>query len=195
MQRVIGRAGGLLMLVLALAPAAASAQDRPGPAPVAPTPRFSLEGAAGPQVYYRGSMQSIAFGFAPTRSLTLLVSAERSHVADEIERYEDGYASERGGTEQFVSVGLRYAFFPRKRVSPYVLGGTGRGISRPNVNEFFPDKKERGIQVLYYGGGVRIPIRPRLDAYVDARLIMAVEARSDYFGVRLPVRAGVAWRF
>ena len=195
MKRVIGRGGGLVMVVLALAPAASSAQERPGAAPVAPTPRFSLEGAAGPQVYYRGSMQSIAFGFAPTRSLTLLVSVERSYVADEIERYEDGYASERGGTEQFVSVGLRYAFFPRKRVSPYVLGGTGRGISRPNVNEFFPDKKERGIQVLYYGGGVRIPIRPRLDAFVDARLIMAVEARSDYLGVRYPVRAGVAWRF
>jgi hypothetical protein len=71
----------------------------------------------------------------------------------------------------------------------------GHGISRPNVNEFFPDKKQRGTQVLYYGGGVRIPIRPRLDAFVDARLIMAAEAKSDYFGVRLPVRAGVAWRF
>jgi hypothetical protein len=195
MKRVIGRAGGLVILVLGLSAAAASAQDRPGAVPVAPKPRFSLEGEAGLQVYYRGSMQSIAFGFAPTRSLTLLVSAERSYVADKIERYEDGYSSERGGTEQFVSAELRYAFFPTKRVSPYVLGGTGRGISRPNVNEFFPDKKERGIQVLYYGGGVRIPVRPRLDAFVDARLIMAVEAKSDYFGVRLPVRAGVAWRF
>ena len=80
-----------------------------------------------------------------------------------IESFEDGYPSERGGTEQFVSAELRYGFFPGKRVSPYVLGGTGRGISRPNVNDFFPDKKKRGIQVLYYGGGVRIPVRPRLD--------------------------------
>ena len=195
MKRVIGRAGGLAILVLVLSAAAAAAQDRLRTVPAAPKLRLSLEGAAGPQLYYRGSILSIAFGFALTRSLTLLVTAERSHVADEIERHDDGYASERGGTEQFVSAELRYGFFRSRRVSPYVLGGTGRGISRPNVNEFFPDKKERGIQVLYYGGGVRIPIRPRLDAYVDARLIMAVEARSDYFGVRLPVRAGVAWRF
>jgi hypothetical protein len=140
-------------------------------------------------------MQSISFGFAPTRSLTLLVTAERSHVADTIEIFEDGYGSERGGTEQFVSVGVRYAFLPSKRVSPYVLGGAGRGVSRPNVNEFFPDEKQRGIQVVYYGGGVRIPVRPRLDAFIDARLIMEVEAKSDYFGVRFPVRAGVAYRF
>ena len=125
MKQVLGRAGGLVMLVLGLSAVAASAQDRLGEAPVAPKLLFSLEGAAGPQVYYRGSMQSIAFGFAPTRSLTLLVSAERSYVADKIERYVDGYSSERGGTEQFVSAELRYAFFLRKRVSPYVLGGSG----------------------------------------------------------------------
>ena len=140
-------------------------------------------------------MQSIAFGFAPTRSLTVLVSAERSYVADKIKLYEDGYFWERGGTERFVSGEVRYAFLPGRRVSPYVLGGTGRGLSRPNVNEFFPDKKERGIQVIYYGGGVRIPVGPRLDAFVDGRFIMAVEAKTDYFGVHLPVRAGVALRF
>jgi hypothetical protein len=42
---------------------------------------------------------------------------------------------------------------------------------------------------------VRIPIRSRVDAFIDARLIMAMEAKSDYFGVRFPVRAGVAYRF
>lgn len=195
MKTLLGRAAGLGILVLGLSAAAASAQDRPGASPAVPLLRFSVEGAAGFQVYYSGSMQSIAFGFAPTRSLTLLVRVERSYVADEIERYEDGYAAERGGREQFLSGEVRYAFLPSRRVSPYVLGGTGRGISEPNVNAFFPDKKTRGIQVLYYGGGVRMPIRPRLDAFVDARLIMAVEGRSDYFGVRFPVRAGVGWRF
>jgi hypothetical protein len=49
---------------------------------------------------------------------TLVVSAERSYGRDEIDRYEDGYAFERGGTEQFVSVELRYAFLPSRRVSP-----------------------------------------------------------------------------
>jgi hypothetical protein len=193
MRRGIERVSGLVILVVGLSAAGASAQDGPSAASV--QPRFSLEGAAGLQVYYSGSMQSISFGFALTRSLTLLVSAERSHVADEIERHVDGYSSERGGTEQVVNAEVRYAFLTSKRVSPYVVGGAGRGLSLPNVNEFFPDEKERSIQVVYYGGGVRIPLRSRLDAFVDARIMVAAEAKSDYFGVRYPVRAGVAWRF
>jgi hypothetical protein len=193
MTRAIGGVGGLVVLVLGLSAAEAAAQS--GSVLGATERRLSLEGAAGPQVYYRGSMQSVAFGFAPTRSLTVLVSAERSYVQDTIDRFEDGYGFERGGTEQFVSGEVRYAFLTRKRVSPYVIGGMGRGISRPNVNEFFPDENDRGIHVLYYGGGVRFPVRPRLDAFIDMRLIMAVEARSDYFAVRMPVRAGIAWRF
>ena len=195
MTRRIRHVGGLVVLVLGLSAAETAAQDGTGAASGAPERRLSVEGAAGLQLSYRGSMQSIAFGFAPTPSLTLLVSAERSYVRDEIEQYENGYDFERGGTELFVSAELRYAFFPTRRVSLSVLGGTGRGISRPNVNEFFPDKIERGIHVVYYGAGVRIPVRPRLDAFVDARVIMALEAKSDYFGVRFPVRAGVAWRF
>jgi hypothetical protein len=195
MTRAIGRVGALVVLVLGLSAAGASAQDRTGAPSSAPERRLSLEGAAGPQVYYRGSMQSVAFGFAPSRSLTLLVNVERSYVRDTIERYEDGYAFERGGTEQFVSGEVRYAFFTRQRVSPYVLGGTGRGISRPNVSEFFPDKNERHIQVVYWGAGVSIPARSRLDVFVDVRVIMALEAASDYFAVRYPIRAGVAWRF
>jgi hypothetical protein len=193
--RTIWWLGGLVVLMLALPAAEATAQDRTAAASGAPEHRLSLEGAAGLQVYYRGSMQSIAFGFAPTRSLTLLVSAERSYVRDTIEQYEDGYAFERGGTERFVSVEVRYAFLLSRRVSPYVLGGGGGGISRPNVNEFFPDRNDREIQVFYYGAGVRIPIRPWLDVFGDGRFVMALEARSDYFGVRYPIRAGVAWRF
>ena len=195
MTRTIGQVCGPVVLVLGLGAGAAAAQDRTAAASDAPERRLSLEGAAGLQVDYGGSMQSVAFGFAPTRSLTLLVSAERSYVRDEIEIFEDGSAFERGGTDLFVSGEVRYAFFLRSRVSPYVVGGFGRGRSRPNVNEFFPDENERDIHVLYYGGGVRIPVGPRLDAFVDARLTIAVEARSDYFAVRLPVRAGIAWRF
>ena len=188
------RAGGTLMLVLGM-PAAAAAQDPSGDAPPAADSRFSIQAGAGFQTYYRGSSFSVAFGFAPTRSLTVLVAVERSHAADRIALYEDGYSAERGATEQFVSGEVRYAFLPTRRVSPYVVGGTGRGLSRPNVSERFPDRRQRHTQVLYYGGGVRMPIGPRFDAFVDARIIMAVEARSDYFAVHLPVRAGAAWRF
>jgi hypothetical protein len=192
--RTTGRVGGLVGLALGLFAAAAAAQERT-PAPGSAEPRLSLEGAAGLHVSYRGSMQSVAFGFAPTRSLTLLLNLARSYVRDEIDFYEDGYAIERGGTETFVSGELRYAFLARARVAPFVLGGFGRGRWKANVSEFFPEVLERDIHVVYYGGGVRIPVRPWLDAVVDARFIMALEAASDYFAVRFPVRAGVAWRF
>jgi hypothetical protein len=49
--------------------------------------------------------------------------------------------------------------------------------------------------VVYYGGGARIPLGTQVDAFVDGRFMMQVEGRSDYFGVRFPVRGGVAWRF
>lgn len=193
MTRLIRHAGLLVVLVLGVQASAARAQE--GAQTTAPEPRWTVEGAAGLQVYYDGSAQSVAFGFSPNRSLTVLVSAERTHIQDRVALYEYGYSAERGGTEQFVTGGVRYAFLTRRRVSPYVLGGIGRGISHPNVNEFFPDRKERNIHVLYYGGGVRIPVGPRFDAFVDARFIMSAEAATDYFGVRMPVRAGIAWRF
>jgi hypothetical protein len=195
MARAHEWASGLVMLMLGFSTAAVSAQATPGAAVVARQARLSLEGSAGLQAGYAGSMQSVAFGFAPTRSLTLLVSAHRSFIPSTIHRYENGYSAERGGTEQFVSAEVRYAFLPHTRVSPYVVGGTGRGISRLNVNEFFPHPTRRHIQVLYYGGGVRIPVRSRLDAFVDTRFVVSSEAKSDYFGVTLPIRAGVAFRF
>lgn len=193
--RNIGCVGGLALLALGLATHEAAAQDRTEPPPITPERRLSLEAAAGVQLAYVGSTVSAAFGFAPTRSLTLLLGVERAHIRDKTEQIEGGYAFERGGTEMFVSAELRYAFLPSRRVSPYVLGGTGRGISRPTVNDLFPIPNERTIQVIYYGGGVRLPLRPRVDAFVDGRFMMALEAESDYFGVRLPIRGGIAWRF
>ena len=70
MKRVVVRIGGLVMLVLVLAAVAASAQDAAGGAPQL---RWSIEGAASVQLDYTGTIQSVAFGFAPTRSLTLLL--------------------------------------------------------------------------------------------------------------------------
>jgi hypothetical protein len=194
MKQAMGRGGWVAILVLGFSAATAAAQDRASGSPVAARPRFSLEGSAGIQTGYGGSMQSLAFGFAPTRSLTLLVSAERSHIPGKVEGFVDGYSVERGGTEQFVSAELRCAFLPGKRVSPYVLGGGGRGISRPNVNAYFPNAVKHDIQVAYYGAGVRIPIQSRLEAFVDTRFIVTGNEVADT-GIYFPVRAGLAWRF
>src|SRR5918995_791788 len=178
MKRVVVRIGGLVMPVLVLSAAAASAQDAAGGAR---TPRGGHEGAA-------------RAAAAPTRSLTLLIGAERSRTDDEIEFYPDGYASERGGLVEFVSAELRYAFFANKRVSPYAVVGTGRGVERPNVNEFFPHGVDRKIVVIHYGAGARIPIHRRLDAFADWRLIITGDDAAE-MAVLGPLRAGIALRF
>jgi hypothetical protein len=190
MKRGVVRIGGLVMLVL-LSAAAASAQNAAG---ALPQLRWSIEGAAGVQLAYTGIIQSVAFGFAPTRSLTLLIGAERSRTDDKIEFYPDGYASERGGLVEFVSAELRYAFFRNWRVSPYAVAGAGGGVERPNVNEFFPHGIDRKIGVIYYGGGARIPIHRRLDAFADWRLIITGDDAAE-MAVLGPLRAGIAFRF
>ena len=191
MKRGFVRIGGLVMLVQALSGAAASAQDEAGGAP---QPRWSIEGAVGVQLDYTGTIQSVAFGFAPTRSLTLLIGAERSRTDDEIEVYPDGYASERGGLVEFVSAEVRYAFFANRRVSPYAVVGAGRGVERPNVNEFFPYGIDRNIVAIYYGAGARIPIHRRLDAFADWRLIVTGDDAAE-MAVLGPLRGGIAFRF
>jgi hypothetical protein len=191
MQRVAVHIGGLVMLILVFSAGAASAQDGAGGAPGL---RWSIEGAAGVQLDYTGTIQSVAFGFAPTRSLTLLIGAERSRTEDEIEFYSDGYGSERGGRVEFFSAEVRYAFFASKRVSPYVVGGAGRGVERPNVNEFFPYGVDRSIVAIYYGGGARIPIHRRLDAFADFRLIITGDDAAE-MAVLGPLRSGIAFRF
>ena len=191
MIRGVVRTAGLMALVLVLSPANASAQEAAGEATQL---RWSVEGAGGVQLGYTGTIQSVAFGFAPTRSLTLLIGAERSRTEDEIEFYPDGYASERGGVVEFVSAELRYAFFATKRVSPYAVVGTGRGVERPNVNELFPHGVDRKIAVIYYGGGARIPIHARLDALADWRLIVTGDDAAE-MAVLGPLRAGIAFRF
>jgi hypothetical protein len=191
MKRAIVRTGGLVMLVPLLSVAAASAQESAGGAPQL---RWSVEGAAGLQLDYGGTIQSVGFGFAPTRSLTLLVGAERSRIEDEIAVYPDGYSSTRGGLVEFVSAELRYAFFANKRVSPYGVVGAGRGVERPNVNEFFPHGVDRNIVAIYYGAGARMPIHRRLDAFVDWRLIITGDDAAEMF-VLGPVRGGLAFRF
>ena len=76
------------------------------------------------------------------------------------------------------------------RVSPYFVGGMGRGRSRPSVNEFFPEPNEKNISAIFYGGGVRMPLTPRIDTFVDGRFIMTLEGASDYFSVRF---SGSRW--
>jgi len=191
MKRGITRIAGLAMLVVVRSASAASAQDAAGSPPHL---QWSVEGAAGVQLQYTSTIQSIAVGVAPSRSLTLLLGAERSRTEDELTIYPDGYASERGGLVEFLSAEVRYAFFATKRVAPYVVGGVGRGVERPNVNELFPYGVDRAIVAVYYGGGARIPIHRRLDTFLDWRLIVTGDDASE-MAVLGPLRAGISFRF
>jgi hypothetical protein len=189
MIRLFGR--GAMVLVLVHGAAAAWAQEAPAPDRHL---RWHVEAAAGLQLDYTGTIQSVAVGFSPTRSLTLLASAERSRTEDEIEVYPDGYSFERGGVVEFVSAEVRYAFLAGRRISPSVVGGAGVGMERPNVNPAFPHAVDRRIVATYAGGGARVRLHRRLDAFADVRFIIMGDDAAE-MAVLAPVRAGIALRF
>ena len=58
----------------------------------------------------------------------------------------------------------------------------------------FPIPSENDLRVVYFGGGLRVPIRGGLSVFGDARAMLALEGGDGLLGV-WPVRAGVAWRF
>ena len=142
-KMTIDRVGGLIVLVLGLSAAEAPAQERQGAASAAPERRLSLEGGGGvpdplPRQRANGRRRVCADAQPDTarrRDAVVQCTTASSNAST-------GTTSERGGTEQFVSGQVRYAFLPRRRVSPYVLGGFGRSaFLHGSVNEFFPDEE------------------------------------------------------
>jgi hypothetical protein len=156
--------------------------------------RFSLQVGAGPLLNSGGHTLSAALGFSPISRVDFAVTVERDHLPFERETFRDGFSITRGGTLTWVSGEVRASVFPPHRVSPYGLAGIGRGMSRPTVNDAFPDPVENDLRVVYFGGGVRVPIRNGLSVFGDARLMLALEGGDGVLGV-WPVRAGLAWRF
>ena len=67
----------------------------------------------------------------------------------------------------------------------------GGGVSRPTVNEAFPNPVENDLRVVYFGGGLRVPITGGLTVFGDARVMMALEGADGILGV-WPVRAGAS---
>jgi hypothetical protein len=156
--------------------------------------RFSLQVGAGPLLKSGGHTVSAAFGFSPIARVDLVVSVERDHLPFQRETFSDGFSVTRGGTLTSVSGELRASLFPPDRVSPYGLAGIGGGLSRPTVNDAFPDPVENDLRVAYFGGGLRVPLRNGLSVFGDARAMLALEGGDGILGV-WPVRAGIAWRF
>ena len=129
----------------------------------------------------------------PAGEIDFLVSVERSHLPTEVTGSNNSVGVTRGGTVKFVSGEIRVAFFEPDRTSPYMLAGAGRGVSRPNVNEIFPNPVRNDATLFFTGGGVRIPVSDHLSVFADVRFVIQIELDSAI--LLTPVRGGLAWRF
>ena len=150
---------------------------------------ISVQGNVGTQINAGGHNQSVSLVFSPNEHLDFLVSGERIHLPTEA----TDFSATRGGTATFISGEVRVSPFSSNRVSPYVLASFGRGKSRPNVNDLFPDPVTNDVWLLFVGGGVRFPLTGRLSAFADVRA--GIEGERDTIFLLVPVRGGVAWRF
>ena len=156
--------------------------------------RISVQGAVGTDINAGGDSQSVSIGFSPHERLEILISAERFHWPTEVTRSDaTDLSATRGGTTTFISGEARFLLFTFNRVSPYVLASGGYGMSRPNVNDIFPDRVTNAATLLFFGGGVRIAVTERLSAFADIRF--GIQAERDSIGGLAPVRGGVGWRF
>ena len=156
--------------------------------------RFMVQVGAGPLLQSGGYNLSAAFGVSPASRLDLMMSFERNHLPFRRETFSGGYGLTRGGTLMAVSGEVRVSFLPPHRVSPYGFAGLGGGVSRPTVNDAFPAEVKNDLRIVYFGGGVRVPIRAGFTVFGDARATLALEGEDGLMGI-WPVRFGGAWRF
>ncbi len=173
---------GLLVLTILVSPAAAAGQS------------LELYGSAGPTVIEAGHSFAAGAGFSPHPRLTLVFSFDRTHLSTRTSRFPDGYSTFRGGTLYLGTAELRVAPFGRDRFGPYGVAGMAAGLSRPNVNDNFPDRVNNYAQTIVVGGGVQSPIGEHLIIFGDFRMMFGAEGREGIVAVA-PLRGGAAWRF
>lgn len=172
----------VLVFLLLASPSIASAQS------------FLLHGSAGPTLIDNVYSLAGGLGFSPTSHLTVLFDAERTHLSSRLRSDgRGGFAGFRGGTLTLGSAQLRVTPLGRDRVGPYGLVGFAAGVSRPNVNEMFPDPVTNDVRAIFFGGGIHVPLKERVSLFADGRMMIGAEA-GELLAVA-PIRAGVAWRF
>ena len=88
---------------------------------------------------------------------------------------------------------LRVTLLSRDRITPYALAGLGAGVSRPNVNEIFPEPRTNDVRAIFFGGGIHVPLGQQLSIFADARMMVGGEAGESL--AVAPLRAGLACRF
>jgi hypothetical protein len=156
----------------------------------------SIQGAAGSNIDLGGNTQAISVGVAAGRRVEFLVSGERIHVPTKVTQFPNGSSATRHGTSTFVSGEVRFLPLTFERISPYALAGLGAGKTRLNVNDIFPNPVTNNTRLMFFGGGLRVPVTDGLSVFGDLRLVLQVEDAGDG-GLFLfaPVRGGIAWRF
>lgn len=172
----------LLFLLLLLPPNLANAQS------------FGLYGSAGPTITDAGHSFAAGAGFSPTSRLSFVFSFERTHLSRRTTRDRDTVSNFRGGTLSLGTAEVRFAPFGRGRVGPFALAGIAAGVSRPNVNDVFPDPVTNDVRAFFFGGGIDVPLGDRLSVFADARMTVGTEGYDGIVAVA-PLRAGVTWRF
>ena len=155
-----------------------------------------VHGSAGPTITDAGHSLAAGIGFSPNSRLTVLLGVERTHLSSRFTTDSRGHviSALRGGTITFAAAEVRATLLRRERVTPYLLGGFGVGVSRPNVNEVFTSRVTNQARVLFVGGGVQVPLRDRISVFGDVRMVFGAEGNEGIVAYA-PLRAGVAWRF
>ena len=157
--------------------------------------RFSVDLGAGSHIEDGGDVESMSVGFAVSRMVTVAATVERSHIPTRVTTFPGGSSATRNGTLTSINGEFRLTVPIGARWTPYGLVGGGAGESVLNVNEFFPDPITRTARLVYAGGGVRYSLNPSVALFSDAKLILVVGREADDVSARLPVRAGVSFRF
>ena len=155
----------------------------------------SVQGALGSHIGDGGDSQAVSLGVMFGERFGAVVNAERSHLPTDVTFFENGYSASRGGTVTSISGEFRYVPITYKRISPYVLAGFGLGVSRPNVNKFFPDPVEHNVILQFFGGGGSVRVTEYASAFADFRVILLHRRGEPDAGIFGPIRGGVAWRF
>jgi hypothetical protein len=157
---------------------------------------WAVHGSAGPTLRDPGHSVAAGVEFAPNRYVALVVNAERTHLADYVRHYGDVISTFRGATLTLGTVELRVTPFGNHRWGPYGLMGTGAGVARANHAPRFSGEGTTGrVRSVFLGGGLHLPIRERLSAFAEFRMMLVGEEEGEGLVGAGPLRAGFGWRF
>jgi hypothetical protein len=132
-----------------------------------------------------GCVQPRAVGSPPGAYSDRIASSKRAAIPRTCS------ARQRPATiTRFVNGEFRYVPVTYKRVSPYVIMGVGRGVSRPNVTERVPDRVSHEVTLVFPGFGAHVEVTEHLSAFADLRIMFQSRAGEPDAGMFGPIRGG-----